>query len=191
MAGHGDDFNGEPAAYGDADAGFTLDFLGNVGASLVYNDALGSSTFHASVGSSNHQNPNEQMGRLDLNGDFADVYQQYTDRIQGAQDVLPPVRVPRGGVSRSLSFWPPSHVGVGGAAEGAAFDGPSASVRGGFVSPLPRPGSGSIRRRAGRPRARGPGPAIHGDNFDGSYAVPNQASTFSDACLLYKYDDVC
>ena len=93
-------------------------------------------------------------------------------------------------MSRSLSFRPPSHVGVGGAAEGAAFDGPPASVGGGFVSPLPRPGSGSIRRRAGRPRARGPGPAIHGDNFDGSYAVPNPASTFSDACLLFKYVDV-
>ena len=82
MAGHDDDFNGEPAAYGDADAGFTLDFLGNVGASLVYNDAPGSSTFHASVGSSSHQNPNEQMGRLDLNGGFTGVYQQYADHIQ-------------------------------------------------------------------------------------------------------------
>ena len=140
MAGHGDDFNGEPAAYGDADAGFTLDFLGNVGASRVYNNAPGSSSLHAAVGSSSHHNPNEQMGRLDLNGGLSGVYQH----IQGAQDVLPPVRVPRGGVSRSLSFRPPSHVGVGGAAEGAAFDGPSASVGGGFVSPLPRLGSGSI-----------------------------------------------
>jgi len=74
MAGHGDDFNGEPAAYGDADAGFTLDFLGNVGASRVYNDALGSSSLHAAVGSSSHQNPNEQMGRLDLNGGLSGVY---------------------------------------------------------------------------------------------------------------------
>jgi hypothetical protein len=88
---------------------------------------------------------------------------------------VPPVRVPRGGVSRSLSFRPPRHVGVGGA-EGATFDSRSASVRGGFVPPPPRPVSGSSHRRGHAPRARGPGPAIHADNFDGAFVVPNPVS---------------
>jgi hypothetical protein len=103
---------------------------------------------------------------------------------------LPPVRVPRGGVSRSLSFRPPSHVEVGGGAAGAAFDVPSAPLGGGLVSPPPRPGSDSIRWRARRPRARGLGPVIHGDNFDASYVVPNPVITFSHAYVLFKYGDV-
>jgi hypothetical protein len=184
MAGNGDDFSGEPAAYGDADAGFTLDFLGNVGSSLVYNDVPGSSTFHGAGRSSSHRNPDEQLGRLDLNGGFSGVYQQYADHIQGAQDGLPPVRVPRGGVSRSLSFRPPSHGEVGGGAAGGAFDVPPAPLGGGWVSPPPRPGTDSIRRRGRRPRVRGPGPVIHGDNFDASYVVPNPVITFSHAYVL-------
>jgi hypothetical protein len=120
------------------------------------------------------------MGRLDLNageGWRGEEYHQYGAHIRGDHEVLaPPVRVPRGGVSRSLSLRLPCHVGAGGGAEGVAFDGRSAFVGGGFVPPPPRPGSGSSRQRGRAPRARGPGPAIHADNFDSAFVVPNPVS---------------
>jgi hypothetical protein len=118
------------------------------------------------------------MGQLNLNAGegWREECHQYAAHIHRDQEVLVPlVRIPRGGVSRGL-FRPPCHVGVGGGAEGAAFDGRSASVGGGFVPPSPCLGIGSSRRRGRAPRARGPGPAIHTNNFDGAFVVPNSVS---------------